>query len=190
MRPTEKSHRLAVLAAASLLALAGCSRHSNAANDQAASSEPSGKTLAAAIAGDSQLSTVAGALRDTGLADMFDSAGSYTILAPNDAAFGKLGSAGKALTQPAERSEMAAVLRDHIVPGYLTPADIQSAIDSQHGEVKVQTMGKHQLRFSRSGDGLLVTNEDGSEAKVAGNALKAGNGVAIPIDGVLKKLSG
>jgi uncharacterized surface protein with fasciclin (FAS1) repeats len=81
-----------------------------------------------------------------------------------------------------------AVLRDHIVPGYLTPDDIGTAIDAQGGRVKVQTMGDHKLTFTREGKGYRVAAEDGSSAMIAGNATTASNGVAIPVDGVLKKL--
>lgn len=188
MRSTDYRASLAVLAAASLLGLGGCSK-SSGAGDKTASSAPSGQTLAQAIAGTGDLSTVSGALKDTGLSQVFDGAGAYTILAPDDAAFKRLGDAAKTLESPDNRGQMAAVLRDHIVPGFLTPADIRSAIDAQHGVAKVATMGDHQLKFSRSGSGLKVTNEDGSEAMIAGDAIKAGNGVAIPIDGVLKKLA-
>jgi uncharacterized surface protein with fasciclin (FAS1) repeats len=190
MRSTDKKPGLVVLAAASLLALAGCSHKADTAPDQASpSSTPSNKTLAQAIAGNEDLSTVAGALRDTGLAQVFDGGGSYTMLAPDNDAFAKLGDAGKSLSQPENHAEMAALLRDHIVPGYLTPDDIKAAIDAQHGAAKVQTMGDHQLTFTRSGDGLEVTGADGSRAMIAGDEVKAGNGVAIPIDGVLKKLT-
>jgi uncharacterized surface protein with fasciclin (FAS1) repeats len=181
---------LAALAAASLLALGACSNDAtNDTKEASTSSEPAGQTLAQAIAGTDDLSTVAGALRTSGLAQVFDGGGSYTILAPDNDAFAKLGDAGKALSQPENSAETAAILRDHIVPGYLTPDDIKSAIDAQHGAAKVQTMGSHQLTFTRDGDDLKVTGEDGSQAMVAGDAVKAGNGVAIPIDSVLKKLA-
>ena len=182
--------RLAALTAAALLALTGCSKtDAGAATEQPTSSRPSGQTLSQAIAGASNLSDLSGALRATGLAQVFDGAGSYTILAPNNAAFAKLGDAGSALDQPDDRSQMAAELRDHIVPGYMTPADIRSAIDSQHGEVKVATMGGHKLSFTSSGNAIKVTGEDGSEATISGDAVEADNGVAIPVDGVLKKLT-
>jgi uncharacterized surface protein with fasciclin (FAS1) repeats len=188
MLPISKT--LAALGAASLLALAACSNDSKTqANDASPASEPSGQTLAQAIAATDDLSTVSGALRTSGLAQVFDGGGSYTILAPDNDAFAKLGDAGKPLTEPENSAEMAAVLRDHIVPGYLTPDDIKAAIDAQHGAAKVQTMGSHKLTFTRDGDNLKVTGEDGSQALVAGDAVKAGNGVAIPIDGVLKKVT-
>lgn len=181
--------RAALAAAAALLPLAACSNDAdNAQSGKTASAQPSGDTLAGEMAKQDDLSAVSGALRDTGLSQTFDSAGSYTIFAPTNDAFGKLGDTGKALRQPDQRAVLTAVLRDHIVPGYLTPDDIGTAIDAQGGRVKVQTMGDHKLTFTRDGSGYRVAAEDGSSAMIAGNATTASNGVAIPIDGVLKKL--
>ena len=178
---------LAAFAALSLLALPACSADETA-DQAAAESEPTDDTLAAAISDADGLTVVASALGNSGLAQVFDGAGSYTIFAPNDAAFEALGEAGAALREPGQSAAMAAVLRDHIVPGYLTPADIESAIEAQGGAVKVETMGDHALTFSRADDGIRVTSEDGSAAMLTGNALKARNGVAIALDGVLKKV--
>ena len=178
---------LAAFAALSLLALPACSADETA-DQAAAESEPTDDTLAAAISDADGLTVVASALGNSGLAQVFDGAGSYTIFAPNDAAFEALGEAGAALREPGQSAAMAAVLRDHIVPGYLTPADIESAIEAQGGAVKVETMGDHALTFSRADDGIRVTSEDGSAAMLTGNALKTRNGVAIALDGVLKKV--
>jgi uncharacterized surface protein with fasciclin (FAS1) repeats len=177
---------LALAAAAALLPLTACS--DKGGDDKAATTAPSGDTLAEAMSKEDRLSTLAGALRDTGLSQVFDNAGSYTIFAPTNAAFAKLGDAGKALRQPDRRAVLTAVLRDHIVPGYLTPDDIGTAIDAEGGQVEVQTMGDHELTFTRDGDGYRVAAEDGSSATIAGTVMRASNGVAIPLDGVLKKL--
>lgn len=180
---------LAIAAAAALLPLGACSKNSDKADsDSPATARPSGDTLAEAMSKQNNLSALSGALRDTGLSQTFDSAGSYTIFAPTNDAFAKLGEAGKALQQPDRRAVLTAVLRDHIVPGYLTPDDIGTAIDTQGGQVKVQTMGDHKLTFTRDGDSYRVAAEDGSTATIAGDATTASNGVAIPLDGVLKKL--
>ena len=176
--------------AAATLALGACAE--DAAEEQAeqtGEAEPSGDTLAEALSGAEGLDTVTEALGDVGLTQVFDGAGSYTILAPNDEAFDALGETGEALTEPEQRAAMAALLRDHIVPGYLTPADIEAAIEAQGGAVQSETMGEQTVRFTRDGEGVRVTSEDGSTAMITGEALRASNGVAIPLDGVLKSLS-
>ena len=49
-------------------------------------------------------------------------------------------------------------------------------------------MAGHVVTFSKEGDGIMVTSEDGSRAMLSGDAVRASNGVALPVDGVLKKL--
>lgn len=176
---------VAALASLALLAVPACSAEEAA---EQGSTEPTDDTLAEAISDADDLSVVAAALGDSGLAQVFDGAGSYTIFAPNDAAFEALGEAGQALREPGQSAAMVAVLRDHIVPGYLTPTDIEAAIEAQGGSVKVETMGDHALTFTRANGGIRVTSEDGSAATLTGDALKARNGVAIALDGVLKNV--
>lgn len=177
---------LTPFAALALLALPACSSEENA---ETAAAEPSDGTLPEAIAGANGLGTVSSALDETGLADIFEGDASYTLFAPNDAAFEALGETGAALREPDQRAALAAVLRDHIVPGYITPDDIDAALQARGGSVAVETMGDQTLRITRSGDGILVTAEGGGSARITGEATRARNGVAIPIDGVLKDLS-
>jgi uncharacterized surface protein with fasciclin (FAS1) repeats len=185
MTPSRTGHRALAccLSALALLALPACSADEDA---DPAAAEPSDETLAEAISEAGDLSTVASALGETGLAEVFDGAGSYTLFAPDDAAFEALGEPGEALRQPEQRAAMVAVLRDHIVAGYLTPEDIDTALETQGGSVEVETMGDHTLTFSRADGGIRVTSENGASAMLSGEAVRAGNGVAIPLDGVLK----
>lgn len=176
---------MAAFAALALVTLPACS---NDETTEQAAEEPTDDTLATAISDAEGLTIVAGALGESGLAQVFDGAGSYTIFAPNDAAFEALGETGAALREPGQSAAMTAVLRDHIVPGYLTPTDIGAALDAQGGSVKVETMGDHTLTFTRADGGIRVTSNDGSAAMLTGDALKARNGVAIALDGVLKKV--
>jgi uncharacterized surface protein with fasciclin (FAS1) repeats len=184
------AHRsVATVLAAVLLPLAGCSNDGDKANgDKPAATASTSDTLAAALSGQGDLSQLNEALKETGLSQVFDNGASYTIFAPTDAAFDKLGDRTRALLQPGQKAVLTAVLRDHIVPGYLTPEDIGTAIDAQGGQVKVKTMGGHKLSFTREGKGYSVTAEDGSSALIAGDPVTAADGVAIPVDGVLKKV--
>lgn len=151
--------------------------------------EPGGQTLAAMVAADSDLSFVSDTLGDAGLADVFDGTAAYTIMAPTDASFDALGEAGDDLRSPERRAAMVAILRDHIVPGYLTPADIARAIElSDDKRVEMQTMGARTLTFTAEGDRVIVTAEDGARAQMEGDAHLASNGVAIPLDGLLKRV--
>ncbi len=180
---------LAISVAASLaLALGACSKESDTPAGTAAG-ETSGASLAGALNQAGGMATIGTALTATGLATIFDGKGSYTVIAPNDAAFAKLGEAGKGLMEAEQRSALAAVLRDHIVPGQLTAADIGKAIDAADDKtVKMRTMGAGDLTFRKSGTGIQVTASDGATAMLAGAEVKAKGSVAIPTDGVLKKI--
>ncbi|HVR90900.1 MAG TPA: fasciclin domain-containing protein [Novosphingobium sp.] len=180
---------LAISLAASLaLALGACSKP-NDAPAGTATAEGSSGSLTAALDQAGGMKTIGTALTATGLAAIFDGKGSYTVIAPNDAAFAKLGEAGAGLMEPEQRSALAAVLRDHIVPGELTAADIGRAIDaSDDKRVKMRTMGAGDLTFSKSGRGIQVAASDGTTAMLIGPEVRSKGSVAIPADGVLKKI--
>ncbi len=166
--------------------LAACDRPADTPTAVAA---PTSNTLAAAISGDKQSTKLAAALRDSGLATVLDGAGAYTIIAPRDAAFSANPAKVTALLAPENRAALVALLRAHIVPGYLTPEDIGKAIDAQQGRpVTMRTMGDGKLAFTRTGDAIIVTAADGAKATLGTPALRATNGVAIPVDGLLRKL--
>jgi len=178
----------AVLGAiAGAMLLGACS---DTASDDAAA-EPSSDTLAAVVSQADDLSVVSATLKDAGLSQVFDGVAAYTLLAPRDSAFASLGAAGEALRSAEQRPAMVAVLRDHIVPGYLTPADIAKAIEADgDGKVAMRTMAGHTLTFASDGGTVTATGEDGATVRFAGDALLAGNGVAIPVDGLAVDLGG
>ncbi len=151
-----------------------------------ATGDASHRTLAATIGAAPGLTTLSGALSEAGLADVFDGPGSYTVLAPDDDAFGKLGENGKALSDPSNRAEMVALLRGHILPGHLTPEAIRQAITDKKGPVTMRTLADSMVTFSADGDTISVAGADGAKAKIDGTALVASNGVALPIDGLVK----
>ena len=172
------------------LLLSGCSDQGSAGRD-AGSGEPRAETLAALVSRADDLSVVSATLEDAGLAQVFDGTAAYTMLAPRDAAFESLGETGELLRSAEQRPAMVAVLRDHIVPGYLTPDDIAKAIElDSDGKVSMKTMAGHTLTFARTGDTISATGEDGASARFAGDALRASNGVAIPVDGIAVDIGG
>ena len=176
---------LGALAGAALLA--ACS---DKAAEEAAT-KPSSETLAALVSQADDLSVVSATLKDAGLSQVFDGVAAYTLLAPQDAAFTSLGETGETLRSDEQRPAMVAVLRDHIVPGYLTPADIAKAIEADgDGKVAMRTMAGHTLTFASDGGTVTATGEDGATVRFAGDALLAGNGVAIPVDGLTVDVGG
>jgi len=174
-------------AVAGALLLAACS---GGEADQAAAAKPGSETLAAMVSQDDDLAVVSATLEDAGLAQVFDGVAAYTLLAPQDAAFDSLGKAGETLRSPEQRPAMVAVLRDHIVPGYLTPDDIAKAVElDPDGKVAMKTMAGHTLTFASADGAITATGEDGTTVRFAGQPLLASNGVAIPVDGLAVDVS-
>ncbi|QNE06035.1 fasciclin domain-containing protein [Croceicoccus marinus] len=175
-----------VLKGVLLLALAGsmaaCSDEPQAETPQ---DEVGNETLAAAMAGSDDVSSMSKALQETGLAQVFDGSAAYTVLAPSNDALAAL-EEEQALNDEEHRALLAAVLREHVLPGALTPEDIENAIEVQNGAVSIQTMGDGTMRFAMDGEQLTVTDQNGRSANISGDAILASNGVVIPIDGVLK----
>ena len=171
--------------AAASLALAGCSNE--AASDAGAESEAEvERTLAAALKSEGELSTVGSAIDDAGLSGVFDGPGSYTVLAPNDAAFSALGSSGEAMMAEDGRALLVAVLRDHIMPGHLEPDAIRAAIEKNGGPVEMGTLGEGTVTFSLDADRIAVGGAGENAGHLIGDPLVARNGVVLPVDALLK----
>lgn len=174
-------------AATVLIVCTGCAIScSNGEEPPQASAEIADDTLAAVLAQADDLALVSEALQETGLAEVFDGTASYTILAPTDPAFADIASMDPS---PAERGAIvAAILREHVLPGTLTIEDIAAAIAREDGPVEMQTMGAGTLTFADASQEniITVTASDGSSARLTGAALSASNGVVIAIDALLK----
>lgn len=176
-----------VLAGASALALTACNGETaDSETATEAGAEVSTETLSALIADGENLDTVKDLMNDAGLADAFDGNAPYTVFAPTDDA---LASLGEDFQGEQARPAMLAVLREHIVPGYLTLEDIGNAIDQGEGSVEMQTMGEGKLTFTRQGEAIMVAPSGGSSSATLTNAMQGANGVVYAVDTVLKDVA-
>ena len=168
----------------SAFTLAACSAEPEEASDTQALVNQN-DTLIAALSGDDDLSTLSKALERAQLTDLFDGPGSYTLIAPNDAAFETLGEAGQGLMEDEQRPVLIGLLRDHVIVGHLTGDDIRAAIADGDGSASMATAGQGNVTFALDGDALVVRNASGSEARIVGDTIEAGNGAALVADAVL-----
>ncbi len=152
-------HRRLILAAAMLSLLAGC----------ATSSGPA--TVADTLARNPDLSTLAGLMRDAGLADALAGAGPVTVFAPTNDAF-KAVPAKTLEDLRKDPARLKAVLSYHVLPARVTAAGVSNA--------SVKTLQGSTLAISRAG--TFVTVED---AMVQNADMVATNGVVHTIDRVL-----
>jgi len=169
---------------------AGCSEKKADGSVAEQSAKPSG-SLARQLGKSARHSRVARALDETGLGGIFAGKDSYTLLAPDDRSLAGLEAAGgqARLDAAGSRAALAALLRDHILPGTVTPKDIGAAIDKAgDGKVAMRTMGEGEIVFSRRDGAIIATTGDGAVARLGADPITSGASAVIPIEGVLKKV--
>ena len=180
--------RISLVFAASALALAGCDSGSggaeaNTAQTGEAEKAAGDKTIAASL---DQNSRFFQAAKAAGLDATLAGPGPYTVLVPDDAAFGKL-PAGEAdnLMKPESRAQLTGVLTYHILPGTVLAEDIGKAIDNAKGKAVLATMGGGTLTAAKEGDKIVLTDSAGTKSTVVQADEKFSNGVVHRIDTVL-----
>lgn len=172
------------LAPVCVMTLAACGAEAGK-KEGATVAAPSGKTIAATLNDDRAFGTLERVLENAALGDVLAGKGPYTVFAPSDAAF--TASAGD-LGDEAMKAQGAAMLRAHIVPGALTRADILAAMSrGGSGTVEVRTMANSLLTFSKEGETIIVTGDNGARARLSGDETVASNGVVQPVDALLVK---
>ena len=133
---------------------------------------PANLVATAAKAGKFQ--TLLAAATAAGLADTLANGGPFTVFAPTDEAFAKLGKETLAeLLLPANKDKLAAILKYHVVAGAVKAADVvtRKSVKTLHGgEVKIAV---------NAGKVTVDT------ANVVATDVIAGNGVIHVIDSVL-----
>lgn len=173
----------------SILSLVACSGHAAPAGGGQALTEAKPRSLPAALDNAEGLQTMAEALKVTGVAQSLQGNATFTLLAPEDDAFADAGAPDGKLMAQGDHAALAALVRNHMLPGHLTPKDLGSAIDaSPDGEVTVTSLGGEELTFRRTGRTIAVTAPDGSHAMLDGDPVSGGSSIAIPISGVLQKI--
>lgn len=176
---------LTAIVLSAMVPLAAC--NDTADNETTTVETSDNMTLASALTGDKSLTTLASAVTETGLGSLFDGPGDYTILAPDNAAFAKLGEDAKTLMQPDQKAVLVAILRDHLIPGDLSVEAIRNAITAQGGPVTMRTLGAGDVTFSMDGKDIVITSDDGVTGKISGPGIAAANGSVIQVDTVLRK---
>ena len=173
-------------AVAALVLVPACTYDPESGNaPEETAAEQVNTTLASALGDLDGMDQLNDAVGQAQLNSVFDGQGAYTLLGPTDAAFEALGERASALMTDEQRPVLVGLLREHILPGHLTPENIATAIETNGGEVTMTTLGGGDVVFAQEGDGIIVSNGNGSTARLVGSATAANNGVIIPLDTVL-----
>jgi uncharacterized surface protein with fasciclin (FAS1) repeats len=122
---------------------------------------------------DAKLNTLCELLKLAGLDKDLEGPGPFTVFAPTDAAFAKLGKNLDDLKKPENKEKLAKILKNHVVKGKHMAADVQKEkeLKALAGDIKVEVK-----------DGKVML--DGKIAVVKAD-VAAKNGVIHEIDGVI-----
>lgn len=121
-----------------------------------------------------QFKTLAAAIEAAGFAESLRTGGPYTVFAPTDEAFAKLGKEKLAeLLEPENRDALRSILRYHVVKGNVKAVDAVKA-----GKAKTRQGGEVAFAIR---DGRLVVNQ----SNVVKTDISATNGTIHVIDAVL-----
>lgn len=124
--------------------------------------------------------TLLEALEAAGLISTLEGAGPFTIFAPSDEAFAKL-PAGKLDALKVKKTDLAHLLKFHVVEGKFTVADLVSRKDDQ-GFVRLMTLDGREIQLHIDGSGAVHVGA--GMANVVKPDVKADNGVLHGIDAV------
>jgi uncharacterized surface protein with fasciclin (FAS1) repeats len=187
------SKRLALLAAATALALVGSSAapvhaqmKEKTVNVGGAPMYPSKNIIQNAVNSKDHTTLVA-AVKAAGLVETLQGAGPFTVFAPVNAAFAKLppGTVDN-LLKPENKATLVKVLTYHVVPGRMTAVNLMKAVKDGEGMARLKTVAGGDLIVKQAAPGKLsITDAKGSVAMVTIADVLQSNGVIHVIDTVL-----
>lgn len=129
------------------------------------------------------VTTLVKLVKDAGLVSTLESAGPFTVFAPNNAAFAKLpASTVAALQQPANVGQLKNILTYHVVPGTYTSAALK--VMAQKGQSLTTVQGE-QLMPVMENDQLELKDAKGNLVTIQTPDVISSNGVTFVIDSVL-----
>ncbi len=142
---------------------------------------PDSKTIAQIAADDSQFSTLVSALDRVNLVSVLDGAGSYTVFAPTNAAFQKLGVDLSSLTD----EMLTEVLLNHVVGAKVLSTDIAEGQTYVSSEAATgPNNAKLSLLVEKDANGVMINGK----ATVSVPDINASNGVIHVVDEVVMPL--
>lgn len=130
-------------------------------------------------------STLVTAVSAAGLVETLSGEGPFTVFAPNNAAFDKLGDAVAELTKPEAKDTLAGILTYHVVAGDVKAADVLKLIEENGGKAEITTVNGGLLTASLDGENVVLTDANGGTSTVIATDVAASNGTIHVIDTVV-----
>lgn len=117
---------------------------------------------------------------------LLNGAGPYTLFAPTDAAYARLaGDVPVALLAPENRATLQLLLRDHLVAGAVSEADLVARIRAGGGRATLTSLARQPIVATLDGDVVMLTSSSGSRAYIEAADRRQANGVIHVVNGVL-----
>ncbi|OSS39979.1 fasciclin domain protein [Christiangramia flava JLT2011] len=144
-------------------------------------------SIAAKAADTDSLSSLNDALQSAEMNELLTvSEGPYTVFAPDNAAFSKVDKATlDTLMKPENREKFAGLLEYHVVEDKITAEDLAKKIDGDDGEYTIATLNGGELKATKEGDNIVLTDEMGNKATIVKTDIEASNGIIHIIDAVV-----
>ena len=144
-------------------------------NDVEESESRAGGNIVEVAEGAGQFKTLIKAVETAGLAKTLMGDGPFTVFAPNDAAFAKLGHTVADLLKPENRATLTSILTYHVLPSEVLAANVLRLQDGAH----MKTVNGKTVRIRNKGT-LRINN-----SRIIATDVLASNGVIHVIDTVL-----
>jgi uncharacterized surface protein with fasciclin (FAS1) repeats len=167
------------------LALVGCGGQAQKAQEKSGPASKQAESELKALDKVDDLSTTVGFLKAADLEKVLSGPGSYTLFAPTNGAFAALPEDQRKQLETSEgRPQLIALLRQHMVPGYVTPGDFTTAITRAGSRVELASLGAGPIVVRKQGDAIVLGEGEGA-AQIVGTGLSVGNSIVYKIDRIL-----
>jgi uncharacterized surface protein with fasciclin (FAS1) repeats len=138
-----------------------------------------------------ELSTLAQAVKAAELVDDLSQPGPFTVFAPNNDAFARLGAGTmQQLMQPAAKDQLSGLINYLVIPGKMTQADVMAAIEAGGGKAEVKTVQGGTLTATLDAGIVKLTDSQGNATYITKPDVKASNGVVHVVNGVVVPAQG
>lgn len=144
------------------------------------------RNIAENLAASPDLKSLAAAVNQAGLAATLAGPGPFTVFAPTDAGFAQVPTVTRdGWMRPAQKEVLAGVLKNHVVAGRMTAAELSAKIVEGGGKAVLKTLDGQDLTATQSGNAILLTSASGNKATVTQADVGQSNGVVHLVDAVL-----
>jgi len=130
--------------------------------------------------------TLVAAVKAADLVETLSSEGPFTVFAPTNKAFEALPAGTvETLLKPENKEQLQTILKNHVVAGNYSSADIAKMIKENNGEAKLSTVSGGTLIATSKNGKVFITDENGNASEVTIADVNQSNGVIHVVNAVV-----